>query len=220
LEKFANPLYLSAIFYWVLGKIFRVQVHKVLKINSPPIPCHASEPPFGFDLLALREPSSLAGLHPSLEAQLNEESGVGCRTIVQGGDRIYAFVDRSTKRVACQLNLRRGVILVDSPTDLILCLRNDSLFLNYLHTRPDYRGHGLATHLIQLAWADAASGEANHCFAHVRSTNVASLGAFRRSGWFEIGRILTTRSGRFISAPGCAVSGLRVRPITAAAANV
>ncbi|HRO58335.1 MAG TPA: GNAT family N-acetyltransferase [Burkholderiaceae bacterium] len=215
--RLADPLYLSAVLYWGLSRVFSLQVHKVLAVPLSADTRQRIELPPGYSFHAVRNIERLSALGPSIEEQLDEQSGLSCRAMLARGDRIYAIVE--SDRVACQVNIRRGPLTVDSPSDLAFDFRNGDLFLNYLHTREDYRGKGLATKLIRLACADAADQQAMRCFSHVRATNHASLAAFRRCGWEEVARILSTRSGRFIAAPGCAAAGMKVTKLSGAGSS-
>ncbi|MFP5407378.1 MAG: GNAT family N-acetyltransferase, partial [Gammaproteobacteria bacterium] len=204
-----HPDYLAAVGFWALGRTLRLQVHRVLSIALEGASA-AEEPPSGLRFVAVRNAGELRNMGQGLEDQLNEESGPSCRSILDAGGSLYALAEG--EQVACQLNIRRGVVAVDSPTKLTLSFPDGSAFLDFLHTRDDYRGRGLATALIRYACGDIARVGTRSCLAHVRATNHSSLRAFRRCGWERRAAIFTTRSGRFLAAPGCRQAGMDVDP--------
>lgn len=213
-RRLADPHYLAAVFYWATSRTLRLQVHDVLTIalsretgRDPELPSH-------YRFHAIHDTDGLAVLGGAIEAQLNDQSGLSCRSMLARGDGIYTIVD--SRGVACQLNMRRAPLTVDSPCELVFDFDADCRFLNYLYTRDDQRGRGLAGRLIRLAAADCAERGSTRCFSHVRATNHASLAAFRRCGWKRSARILSTRSGRFLAAPGCVGAGLNVSRIRSA----
>jgi ribosomal protein S18 acetylase RimI-like enzyme len=211
LQKLSDPLYMSAVAYWAFGRVSRLQVHKVLVVDLSPDAGRGVALPTGFAFCALHDLHGLTELGAGVEEQIDQQSGLRCRSLLARGDRVYALVESG--RVACQLNIRRGPVAVDSPTDLMFDFAVGDLFLNYLHTRDQYRGRGLASALIRLACADAARGGARRCLCHVRATNHSSIAAFCRCSWAQAARILTTRTGRFIAAPGCSSLGMTVRAV-------
>jgi GNAT superfamily N-acetyltransferase len=212
--RLADPHYLAAVFYWATSRVLRLQVHNVLTIALSRAAARIPELPPDYRFHAIRDTDQLAALGGAIEAQLNDQSGLSCRSMLARGDRIYAIVD--SRGVACQLNMRRAPLTVDSPSELVFEFDADCRFLNYLYTRDDQRGRGLAGRLIRLAAADCADEGSTRCFSHVRATNHASLRAFRRCGWKRSARILSTRSGRFLAAPGCLAAGLAVRRVNSA----
>lgn len=211
-RELANPIYLSATMYWGLRKLTGVQFHRVVAADL----CAATSTPLALRLQmrVIKNINDLVQLPVGLETQLNEQSGLSCHKLLEQQARIYLMTDRD--KLACQLNIRDGEVIVDSPIDLSLRLDSGTVFLNYLHTRDDYRGRGLAGELIRSACADLAEKGFRRCLAHIRATNHASLTAFRKAGWVPCGRIITTTAGRFIAAPGCEHAGMRVTPISRA----
>lgn len=211
-RKLTNPIYLSASMYWGFRKLTGVQFHHVYGTDlSSSISTPLASP---LRMRVLEGINDLLKLPVGLETQLDEQTGLSCRNLLAKHARLYLITDGET--LACQLNICEGEVIVDSPTDLSLHLDVGNVFLNYLYTRDIYRGRGLAGELIRLACADLAKKGLRRCLAHIRATNHASLTSFRRAGWTPCGRIITTTSGRFVAAPGCAKSGLRVRPLSRA----
>src|SRR5690606_20219170 len=101
--------YLLACMHWALRKLTTVQVHHVCSIDLVP----ATKPfspaaPFQAHVLATLH--DLRGLAPGIEAQLNEQTGLSCLTLLQRGARIYFFTDGDA--VACQMNVRYGEVFV------------------------------------------------------------------------------------------------------------
>lgn len=208
-RNLTNPIYLSAMNYWVLRKLSNIQFHKVyvtnLSATSP-----EGQPQGSLKISVLAQPEDIDHLPEGLEIQINEQSGMSCRSLCERGSRLYVIHDG--QNIACQLNINMGEIDIDSPIDLRVKLQNGDTFLNYLFTRDKFRGRGLAGELLGYACNDLALLGKQRCFAHVRATNHASRKTFERSGWKECGKIVTTVSGRFIAAPGCAQSGIRISP--------
>lgn len=207
--------YFSAVAFWTIGRTLRLQVHQVLCIDLD-AGCAAPASAPGMRLLAVRNEQDLAAVSPAIEEQLDEQSGPSCRSILARGGALYAIAEG--ERIACQLNIRRGTVQVDSPTTLTLAFPPGSAFLDFLHTREAFRGRGLAAALIRHACADIARHGTQRCFAHVRATNHSSLRAFRRAGWRRCAAILTTRSGRYIAAPGCLRAGMQVTTLVVSSA--
>jgi ribosomal protein S18 acetylase RimI-like enzyme len=211
----SGPFRLACI-YWAVRKLTTVQVHHVYAIDLVPVTeAFSLAPPFQAHVLASLD--ELRALPEGIETQLNEQTGLSCRTLLQRGTRIYFFTDGH--RVACQMNARQGEVLVDSPCDLVFRLEPDDVFLTYLYTREQYRGRGLARALIRYVCEDLAAKGIRRCFAHIRATNYASATAFRNAGWSPRGRIISTTSKRFIAAPGCRKSRVQVRATTSAGAT-
>lgn len=210
-RRLADRHYLAAVFYWATSRILRLQVHDVLTIAPSRDNARNPELPPVYRFYAIHDVDQLTVLGGAVETQLDDHSGLSCRSMLARGDRIYAIVDSGG--VACQLNMRRAPLAVDSPSRLVFDFGADGRFLNYLYTRDDQRDRGLAARLIELAVADCADGGSTRCFSHVRATNYASLAAFRRCGWKRSARILSTRAGRFLAAPGCRAAGLNVAEV-------
>lgn len=211
-RKLTNPIYLSASMYWGFRKLTRMQFHHVLAADLRSAMSTSLASPL--QTRALETIDDLVQLPVGLETQLDEQSGLSCRTLLEQQARIYLITDGD--RLACQLNIRDGEVIVDSPIDLSLRFDAGTVFLNYLYTRDAYRGRGLAGELMRFACEDLAKKGLWRCFAHIRATNHASLASFRKAGWTRCGRIITTTAGHFIAAPGCEHSGMRVTPISRA----
>lgn len=209
-SRLTNVIYLSATAYWILRKLTGIQLHKVVAIDTTLTPLSISlEAPL--EIAVLKRIQDIDHLPSGMETQLDEQSGMSCRALCEHGAHLYFIHDG--KNIACQLNILTGDIVVDSPTHLQFRFQERQAFLNYLFTRDSYRGHGLARQLIQYACNDLAKRGTQRCFAHIRATNHASLSTFRHSGWKQCGKIITTISGRFLAAPGCAQSGIDVAPV-------
>jgi GNAT superfamily N-acetyltransferase len=205
--------YLLACTHWAWRKLTTIQVHHVYMIDLvTTTACLPADEHLEAHVLATVD--DLRGLPPGIEQQLNEQTGQSCLRLLQRGARIYYFSEGEV--VACQLNILRDEVIVDSPCDLAFRFEPEDTFLNYLHTRERYRGRGLARTLIRHACADLAAVGSRRCFAHIRATNHPSLTAFRNAGWKLAGRIVTTTSKRFIAAPGCKESRMQVRAIRSA----
>lgn len=209
-RKLKNPTYLSALAYWALRKLTRVQFHHVYAIELSQ-PQETVELANGLAISVVKDLGDLEKLPSGLEKQLNEQSGMSCRALCERGARVY-FI-HNEHDVACQLNISSDEVTVDSPTDLHFRLKASDTFLNYLYTRDAFRGYGLARKLIRYACSDLSKQGKQRCFAHIRATNHASLNAFKLCGWRVCGRIITTTSRRFLAAPGCAQSGILVTPV-------
>lgn len=211
-RKLTNPIYLSASMYWGVRKLTGVQFHCVVAADLlSSISTPLASP---LKMRVVENINDLVQLPIGLETQLDEQSGLSCRKLIEQQARIYLVTDGD--KLACQLNIRDGEVIVDSPIDLSLRFDAGTVFLNYLYTRDDYRGRGLAGELIRFACTDLVEKGFRHCLAHIRATNHASLASFRKAGWTPCGRIITTTAGRFIAAPGCEHSGMRVTPINPA----
>lgn len=213
-SKLTNPTYLSALAYWALRKLTRIQFHHVYAVDLSQ-PQEAAGLENGFAVSVVKHLEDLENLPPGMEAQLNEQSGMSCRALCERGARLY-FI-HSGHDIACQLNINSGEVTVDSPADLHFRLNATDAFLNYLYTRDAFRGHGLARKLIRYACSDLSKQDKQRCFAHIRATNHASLNAFKLCGWRFCGRIITTTSRHFLAAPGCAQSGILVSPVVSRA---
>lgn len=208
LKKLARPEFIRAVAYWILRKSTRIQVHDILAISLQQQQQFALEnTENGYQIFKVSHGMQLPD--PLIEQQLNEQSGASCRELIKQGHHVYYAVD--VCNVAVQLNILHGEIRVDSPTNLLFSTAPEVIFLNYLHTRPEYRGLGLANRLIEYACRDQGELGLRRCLAHVRSTNYASHRAFGKAGWKRLGKIVTTKSGRLLSTPGCDELGLSVR---------
>lgn len=111
------------------------------------------------------------------------------------------------------MNVCQGEIDIDSPAPLRLSLSAGTVFLTFLHTRDRFRGHGLAVRLIDATVESEYAVGVDRLLAHIRATNFASMMAFRRAGWQPRAWIVSTRSGRFLGAPGCRRIGLAISPL-------
>lgn len=214
-RRLTQPDYLAAIFFWGIRRAFRVQIHRILRLDLARVSISdIPNVPSGFALQVVSNQDDLRELPPNLEAQLNEQCGSSCRTLIEEGSEIYFLVEQD--RVASQLNIRRGRVRVDSPTDLLFGFGESDAFLNYLHTREEYRGRNFAKILIDFACQKLACRGIDRCFSHVRGSNFASMTAFRRSGWAPCGYLLTSSSGRLLATPGCGRTGISVEVIKSA----
>ena len=206
-RKLTNPTYLSATLYWLLRKLTGVQFHQVVAMDLSTNTRNMAVAEH-LEISILERVQDVDQLPAGIETQLDEQSGMSCRSLCERGARLYLI--HNGKDVACQLNIQTGEVVVDSPVPLRLRFHADHAFLNYLFTHNAYRGRGLARELIQYACHDLSKHGKKRCFAHIRATNFASLSAFRRTGWSQCGKIITTTSGRFLAALGCAQSGMNV----------
>lgn len=202
--------YLAAVLFWALARLARLQVHRVVIVRVDRRPA-ARASRTDFSLLGIHDPESLDRLGADLESQIDEESGIGCRTLIARGNSVFVALDQGA--VACQLTVYRGEVVVDSPTDLRFSLAPGASFFGYMHTRDRFRGRGLASSLIEFARASEMDSGATSCLAHIRATNHASMTTFRRAGWQPEAWLLTSRTGSLLGAPGCQRIGLRVSPL-------
>lgn len=211
-RKLTNPTYLSACFHWGGRLLTGVQVHDVYSADLQS--ARRTLPDSGLCFRVLETTNDLHTLPAGMEEQVDAQSGLSCRHLVENDARIYLLTHG--EQLACQLNIRCGEVTIDSPTDLRLRFDADTAFLNYLYTREPYRGRSLAGELISRACDDLAQKGVRRCLAHIRATNHASLASFKKAGWMHCGRIISTTSGRFIAAPGCEKSGMLVQPLNRA----
>lgn len=212
-RRLKNPAFFRAILYWILRRLTGIQVHDVYAIELIPstVSLNADSNP---KLTVLRHLDDFLRLPDGVEQELNEQSGHSCRALVEQGNRVYAATEG--QHVACQLNIRYGEVAVDSPSELIFTFAPDDAFLNYLHTRDDYRGRGLAGALLSAACDDLAKQGKRRCIAHIRATNYISITAFRNAGWKHKARIVTTTSGRLLATPNCRKIGMLIQEIKTA----
>jgi [ribosomal protein S18]-alanine N-acetyltransferase len=63
----------------------------------------------------------------------------------------------------------------------------EQMHINNLAIRPELRGHGLGSHLLQSVIAEAATMGAHHATLEVRRSNVAALRLYQRAGFHEAG---------------------------------
>lgn len=202
--------YLAAVLFWAIARVARLQVHRVVIVRADRRPPPQASCP-DFSLLGIHDLVSLGRLGAELESQIDDESGMRCRALIGKGSSVFVALDEGA--VACQLTVYRGEVFVDSPTDLRFSLAPGTSFFGYVHTRDRYRGRGLASRLIDFARAREMDAGASSCIAHIRATNHASMITFRRAGWRPQAWLLTSRSGKFLGAPGCQRLGLRVNPL-------
>lgn len=214
-RRLTDTDFLAAVCYWGLRRILFVQVHRVFFIGlSPGATLPSGTQMLGFSTHVLYRLDDLASLAPGIEDQLNEQTGISCHSLLEQGGRIY-FIAHG-QHVACQLNIRRGKVLVDSPVDLLFDFDEYDAFLNYLHTREKYRGKSLAGSLISYACEDMAHNGVRRCFSHIRGSNYSSISAFRHAGWAPCAYILTSASKRLLGIPGCSRAGVRVEQVSSA----
>ena len=156
LNKLTNLTYLSAALHWVLRKLTGVQIHEVVAID---LSTNALNVPVAehLELCLLERVQDLDGLPGGVETQLDEQSGIPCRSLFERGTRLYFIHDG--KDVACQLNIELREVLVDSPIPLRLQFRADHSFLNYLFTHDAYRGRASARELIGYAFRSSYAVE-------------------------------------------------------------
>ncbi|PLW81525.1 hypothetical protein CWI75_14915 [Kineobactrum sediminis] len=208
LKNLSRPEFLRAVIFWALRKMTGVQIHDVFA-KSLGHDTRDNQESIGRVLPLFKFYRSQSLLDPIVEDQLNEHSGASCRELIAQGCHVYYALDGS--KVAVQLNILYGKTTVDSPIDLLFSLAPGVAFLNYLYTRPECRGLGLANHLMAFACSEERQMGIHKCLAHVRSTNHASQRAFNKAGWKRRGRIVTTRGGNLLGTQGCASLGLNIR---------
>lgn len=63
----------------------------------------------------------------------------------------------------------------------------EQMHINNLAIRPELRGRGLGSHLLQSVVAEAATMGAHHATLEVRRSNVAALRLYQRAGFHEAG---------------------------------
>jgi GNAT superfamily N-acetyltransferase len=205
LPTWLRPDYLLAVALWAFGRVSGLQFHRVLVAPARSPSLHTDE---AFRHHRIADRPVLDHLGGDVELQLDEQSGPSCRTLLARGHRIHALL--ADRTVACQLNVCLGEFDIDSPALLRLALADGTGFVGFLHTRDRFRGHGLAARLIEAAIDNERAAGVERFMAHVRATNFTSMMAFRRAGWQPKAWIVSTRSGRFLGAPGCRRIGLRI----------
>jgi ribosomal protein S18 acetylase RimI-like enzyme len=181
----------------------RVEVHGFFARQLRLAP---EQEPAGLRFIVLRQQADLASLSPAVVTQLDSQSGAGVRALLERGTKIYALIRPDA--VACQLNISKGELQVDSPIPLRILLRDGDAFLTFLYTHPEFRRRGLAELLVRLVGHSLAAEGCVRCLCHIRMTNVPSLATFRRTGWVRVAALVTSTTGRLIGKPGATAAGI------------
>ena len=198
---------MSALAYWLLRTVLRVDVYKVMSLDLTMGFVEASAKDCRF--VAIRSMSDLPGLDARLLSQLNEHCGWGVEGIVTGGGRVYAVV--SDSGVLCQLNIDTLASRIDTPCDLTLDLSVGECFLGFLYTQAHARRGGWALYLLAQVRAALALEGFLRCHCHVQATNLRSLNTFRAGGWKLSGLLAATPTGRYIGSFLGSRPGLKIR---------
>jgi ribosomal protein S18 acetylase RimI-like enzyme len=202
---------LSGTVVWLMKKTFRVEPYIFLETVLDPHAQPATLSRFAFHRIV--SPNDLVAIDAQVQEQLNERAGRPVERLVHTGNSVYFLADGF--RVACQLNISPGpVVAIDSPRPLQIEMGDRCAFLAFLFTDPRYRRIGLASALVDAVRADLAREGYRRVLAHVRRTNVASVGAFARMGWRQVATIwFTTGPPRRIVLARLGQSAISVRTI-------
>jgi ribosomal protein S18 acetylase RimI-like enzyme len=202
---------LSGTAVWLMKKAFRVEPYIFFETGLEPNARTATPSRFAFHRIV--SPDDLVAIDAQVQYQLNKHAGRPVERLVYTGNSVYFLADGS--RVACQLNISPGpVVTIDSPRPLQIDMGDRCAFLAFLFTDPQYRRIGLASALIDAVRADLAREGYRRMLAHVRRTNVASIGAFARMGWRRVATIwVTTGPPRRIVLARLRQSAISVRTV-------
>ncbi|WP_160810069.1 GNAT family N-acetyltransferase [Nitrosomonas sp. HPC101] len=189
--------------FWAVKKLFRMEVHFLYSIDLAqqqvlrPKPVRDTGERHAFHFIGLTTAQDLALYPHALIEQLDSQSGQGVARLISSDTGVYALIEGTS--VVSQVNINRSAVVhVDSPTELDIRLAPGNVFLGYLFTYPQYRGMGTAASLIGKVSQDIQKRGYSRILTHIRSTNAASLNTFRKCGWFRVGWILTSTSGRLL----------------------
>lgn len=102
--------------------------------------------------------------------------GAGCVLVAQSGDEIIGFI---------------AALAPDA---------SGSVYVNNLHARPDRKGRGTGSALLEATgqWARAQGGSAMHL--NVLESNTPAIGFYESRGWRRSGRVEDTWAGEPIVA--------------------
>lgn len=186
---------LKATFFWIAKKILRKEVHFIYtcKINSK-----NNHNKIKFHFITLHTKKDILEIHYETLKQLEKQSGMSIINLLKNNNSIYALLDENN--VVSQINIYWGKhAKVDYPVNLTIHIKFDDVFVGYLFTSPHYRGRGCAKILMDMAKQDVFNFGYSRMIAHIRSTNVPSLKAFRKSGWQQSGWIITSTDGKLLT---------------------
>jgi ribosomal protein S18 acetylase RimI-like enzyme len=207
--RFATaPGGVGATAWWLLKLATRFETHHVFGHGLRPTTNHSGAACPKLDFRSVRSLGAANDLDAKLRDQLEEHLSKNLGGICSRGGGVYFLTDAGN--VVSQLTIDIGpLIRVDVPAGLVMDIGATRAFLSYLHTEEPYRRTGAARNLMQFVADELRKDGVEQLVSHVRTTNVPSLNAFRRSGWMELGTIWTRTSGSLLLSPGLARHDIR-----------
>ena len=174
---------------WLARALFRVDAYRVLAKRLAADEPAATGAWSAAQFCTITQ-ENIADRDAAMIRHLDAHNGCACAITTSHGGRIYAL--QANGSVACQARVEFGEMRTDTPLPMTVVVGPANAFLSYLHTSPAHRRTGAARALLALVARHlAGEGRWTHCVAHVQSTNVRSLNAFRSAGWQPIASIWT-----------------------------
>ena len=188
---------LRSLGYWLLRRTLALDVYPLfaLALRDAGNPC-----PPGCTLLRLASEDDLARCSDSLLEQIGPHTGAGVQKVLAQGGRIYALVEDGAVRSQTRIDV--GSARTDTPCSLSFDVGPRNAFLSFLYTHPASRRGGWAKKLLVATSSSMAQEGLQVCFSHVQATNLRSVNTFLSLGWRHAGRLLATRSGRYLGTAG------------------
>lgn len=184
--------------WWLIGRLLRLDVYYFLVRD---LASYATASSLGRsqspEFLKLTSLNDLAKAGPVLRNTLSLHSGRSPDIVINDGGAMYAF--RNGASVCAQLNVQLSPIsTVDTPIPMQICAAEDTAFLSFLYTYPEYRGRSMARKLIAATSHDLERMGLKRFLTHVSASNIPSLLAFKAAGWQKAGLIITSKKGQIV----------------------
>ncbi len=193
----------KAALFWLIKILLRVEVYFFyatdLSVRQSQKPEQSDKNPeeSTFHFISLNTIQDLTACSNKLIEQIHAQSGKSVSQLIYENCGVYALAQQ--EQVVSQANIcRNQIIQVDSPNALNIYLKPGDTFLGYLYTYSSYRGIGAAPLLLKRIRQTIYNSDYSRIVTHIRSTNVASLNTFKKSGWSSIGWIVTSLEGRLL----------------------
>ena len=207
IDFFLSPGGLRAASYFFLKALTRIEVFKIFARTSKSHNLSTLPPHWCYQ--AVHTTTALSRLPSGLKEQLSSQCGKSPETIILQRGSLHMLLAGDS--LVAQVTAARGpTCQIDSPP-LQLAIPVNDAFLSYLYTWPAFRRKDAARHLLEATVNDLKIQDTHRLLAHIRTTNVPSLGAFKNAGWRSCALLFCNSGGRVLFLLREGIEGLTIR---------
>lgn len=202
IRKLFSKNTVKAFLIYPLKKLFSLECHYFYEFDLSIRELTDITPDKGLQFLHLKKDNYQLLITSDIEAKINSNAGYSLEKRMERGERAFILLEDSD--LVCQLFMSHENCQTDTPIPLELNINNKWWFLSFLYTSEKYRNKGMANKLIKFACSELKKLRFSKCIAHIRSTNLASINSFEKSGWTKIASLYSIPKRNLLINPGAA----------------